>query len=55
MAAAGPPARPRRGVELTFASWVPGMEKAVELWNEENPDIQVVEATPAGNAGTYRT
>ena len=41
-------------VELTFVTWVPGMEEVVSLWNEENPDIQVaVENTPAGNAGTY--
>jgi len=42
-------------VELTFWSWVPGMDQAVELWNQENPEIQVrVTETPAGNAGTYQ-
>ncbi|MBC8090384.1 MAG: extracellular solute-binding protein [Pseudonocardia sp.] len=41
-------------VELTFTSWVPGVEEAVALWNEQNPDIQVrAESVPAGNAGTY--
>ncbi len=41
-------------VELEFWTWVPGMDQVVELWNEENPDVQVtVETTPAGNAGTY--
>ena len=41
-------------VELTFTSWVPGVEEAVALWNEQNPDIQVTaESVPAGNAGTY--
>lgn len=41
-------------VELTFTSWVPGVEEAVALWNQENPDIQVTaESVPAGNAGTY--
>lgn len=41
-------------VELSFVTWVPGMEEVVELWNAENPDVQVtVENTPAGNAGTY--
>ncbi len=41
-------------VELSFWTWVPGMDQVVELWNEENPDVQVtVETTPAGNAGTY--
>ena len=40
--------------ELTFWSWVPGVDKAVDLWNSENPDIQVnLEATPAGSSGTY--
>lgn len=28
-------------VTLKFWSWVPGIEKAVEQWNSENPDIQV--------------
>jgi multiple sugar transport system substrate-binding protein len=41
-------------VELTFTSWVPGVEEAVALWNEQNPNIQVrAESVPAGNAGTY--
>ena len=42
-------------VALSFWSWVPGVEKAVTVWNEQNPDIQVkLKATPAGNAGTYQ-
>lgn len=42
-------------VNLTFASWVPGMDQVVALWNEENPDIQVEFQTgPSGNAGTYQ-
>ena len=28
-------------VTLTFTSWLPGVEEAVAIWNEENPDIQV--------------
>lgn len=28
-------------VELSFTGWVPGIEKAVDLWNSKNPDIQV--------------
>ncbi|WP_125776919.1 ABC transporter substrate-binding protein [Antribacter gilvus] len=28
-------------VELTFWTWTPGIEKVVDLWNAENPDIQV--------------
>lgn len=42
-------------VDLTFTTWVPGMDKVVELWNEENPDIQVeVQTGPNGNSGTYQ-
>ena len=26
-------------VDLTFTSWVPGMDQVVALWNEKNPDI----------------
>lgn len=26
---------------LTFWSWVPGIEKAVDLWNREHPDVKV--------------
>lgn len=28
-------------VELTFWTWAPNMDKVVDLWNEQNPDIQV--------------
>ncbi|MHA7261616.1 ABC transporter substrate-binding protein [Arthrobacter sp. TMN-37] len=42
-------------VELAFTTWVPGMDKVVDLWNEENPDIQVkVQTGPNGNSGTYQ-
>ena len=42
-------------VELTFTSWVPGMDQVVELWNADNPDVQVTFQTgPSGNAGTYQ-
>ena len=42
-------------VNLTFTSWVPGMDKVVELWNKKNPDIQVKAQTgPSGNSGTYQ-
>ncbi|MFC3300004.1 extracellular solute-binding protein [Arthrobacter agilis] len=42
-------------VELTFTTWVPGMDQVVELWNEDNPDIQVtVQTGPNGNSGTYQ-
>ncbi|MFM9918839.1 ABC transporter substrate-binding protein [Lacisediminihabitans sp. H27-G8] len=39
---------------LTFWSWVPGIDKAVDLWNKENPKIHVkLDVTPSGGAGTY--
>ena len=42
-------------VTLTFTSWIPGIEDAVAIWNEANPDIQVeVQTGPNGNAGTYQ-
>src|SRR5918998_2769074 len=28
-------------VELNYWTWAPNMEKVVELWNAEHPDIQV--------------
>ncbi|MFR9799915.1 ABC transporter substrate-binding protein [Streptomyces sp. MS06] len=55
-AAAGTSCAPSQGkVTLDYWSWVPGMQQAVDLWNSENPDIQVkLKTTPAGNAGTYQ-
>ena len=42
-------------VDLTFTSWIPGMEDTVAVWNKENPDIQVaVQTGPNGNGGTYQ-
>jgi multiple sugar transport system substrate-binding protein len=42
-------------VDLTFTSWIPGIEDVVDVWNEENPDIQVaVQTGPNGNGGTYQ-
>jgi multiple sugar transport system substrate-binding protein len=29
-------------VELTFWAWAPNIEKVVDIWNADNPDIQVV-------------
>ncbi|MEJ3405735.1 extracellular solute-binding protein [Rathayibacter sp. YIM 133350] len=47
---------PSKGkVNLTFTSWIPGIEDIVAKWNDENPDIQVkVQTGPSGNAGTYK-
>ncbi|MER5967609.1 extracellular solute-binding protein [Streptomyces sp. NPDC002057] len=51
--AACEPAKGR--VTLDYWSWVPGMQKAVDLWNSENPNIQVtLKTVPSGNAGTYQ-
>ena len=42
-------------VELSFTSWIPGIETVVDMWNEKNPDIQVkVQTGPNGNGGTYK-
>lgn len=44
-----------KDVELTFTSWLPGIDEAVAIWNDENPDIQVtVQTGPNGNGGTYQ-
>jgi multiple sugar transport system substrate-binding protein len=41
-------------IELTFWSWVPGIDKAVDLWNSENPDIQVkLDDKTVGSQGGY--
>lgn len=55
-AAAGGDCAPAGGdVTLEFTSWIPGIEDVVELWNAENPDIQVkVQTGPNGNSGTYQ-
>src|SRR6478609_2507884 len=42
-------------VTLTFTSWVPGMQETVDLWNKDNPDIQVdYKEVVGGNQGTYQ-
>lgn len=49
------PAKDGEQVTLTFSSWVPGMQETVDLWNKENPDIQVeYKAVPDGQGGTYQ-
>ncbi|MFF8409336.1 ABC transporter substrate-binding protein [Streptomyces omiyaensis] len=54
--AAGASCKPSGGkVTLDYWSWVPGMQKAVDVWNGDNPDIQVeLKTVPSGNAGTYQ-
>ncbi|MFF5292199.1 ABC transporter substrate-binding protein [Paractinoplanes globisporus] len=42
-------------VTLTFTSWVPDIQKVVDIWNKANPAIQVtVQTGPNGNGGTYQ-
>lgn len=42
-------------VKLSYWSWVPGISKAIDLWNSKNPDIQVkLNAVAGGNQGTYQ-
>lgn len=42
-------------VTLDFTSWIPGIEGVVDMWNADNPDIQVkVQTGPNGNGGTYK-
>ncbi|HEX2131615.1 MAG TPA: sugar ABC transporter substrate-binding protein [Actinophytocola sp.] len=46
--------QPGEKITMTFWSWVPGVDKAVALWNSENPEVQVkLEKIPAGNQGGY--
>lgn len=49
------PAAKGEKVTLSFTSWVPGMQKTVDLWNSKNPNIQVkYKEVVGGNAGTYQ-
>lgn len=41
-------------IQLTFWSWVPGIDKPVDLWNRKNPEVQVkVEKVSAVNGEQY--
>ena len=41
-------------ITLTFWTWVPGIEKAVGLWNEKHPEVQVeVEKVSAVDGAQY--
>lgn len=42
-------------VTLEYYSWVPGIDKVIDIWNAKNPDIQVKFVTgPAGPDGAYQ-
>jgi multiple sugar transport system substrate-binding protein len=49
------PAPDGEQVTLTLSTWIPNFQETVDLWNSENPDIQVdyTEVTQ-GNQGTYQ-
>lgn len=44
------PGEPNGPVELTFWSWAPNIEKLVERWNADNPDMRVTLSKQAGGA-----
>jgi multiple sugar transport system substrate-binding protein len=46
----GAEAEPTGPVELSFWSWAPGIEKTVDLWNQQHPEIKVVLSKQAGGA-----
>ena len=49
------PAAAGEKVNLSFYSWIPGIEDVVKTWNAANPDIQVeVKTGPSGNGGAYQ-
>ncbi|MGH8794487.1 MAG: ABC transporter substrate-binding protein [Stackebrandtia sp.] len=50
------PPRRKKGeqITLTFWSWVPGVDKSVDLWNERNPDVQIkLSNITSGRLGGY--
>ncbi|WP_062077565.1 ABC transporter substrate-binding protein [Demequina globuliformis] len=54
-AAGGACAPAGEDVTLSFTTWIPGIEGVVDIWNEQNPDIQVeVQTGPNGLGGTYQ-
>lgn len=49
------PAAAGEVVHLTFTSWIPDFQQVVDLWNSENPNIQVdYTEVPEGSSGTYQ-
>lgn len=47
-AAAQSPAAPQGPVTLTYWTWAPNMDKIVEVWNKDHPDIQITVSKQAG-------
>jgi multiple sugar transport system substrate-binding protein len=53
-AAASTSLQPGQKINLTFWSWVPGVDAAVAQWNTTHPDIHVtLEKIPSGSSGGY--
>jgi multiple sugar transport system substrate-binding protein len=45
---------PGQKIALTFWSWVPGIDKPVDLWNRLHPDVQIeLETVSAANGAQY--
>ena len=45
---------PGETVTLDFWSWVPGMDAAVDLWNQKNPYVQIeLSVVAQGRSGGY--
>ncbi|AXK33575.1 extracellular solute-binding protein [Streptomyces armeniacus] len=46
--------KPGEKIQMTFWAWVPGIDKAVDLWNKQNPEIQVrLEKVSPHNSAQY--
>lgn len=46
--------KPGEKVSMTFWAWVPGIDKAVDLWNKQNPEVQVkLEKVSPHNSAQY--
>lgn len=46
--------KPGEKITLSFWSWVPGIEAAIDLWNSQNPEVQVeFERIDGGTTGGY--
>ncbi|RLL68205.1 extracellular solute-binding protein [Streptomyces sp. Z26] len=46
--------KPGQSIRMTFWAWVPGIDKAVDLWNRKNPEVQVdLEKVSPHNSAQY--
>lgn len=51
--AGGGDATPDGPVELEYLGWVTGLQDSIDIWNEQNPDVQVTLRTTTGSAEAY--